>query len=815
MEKNCIYLVGNAHLDPVWMWRWQEGSMEAKATLRSALDRMQEFPHFRFVCSSASIFQWIEDFAPEMLEEIKERVAEGRFSIVGGWHVQPDCNLPSGEAFARQSLYAQRYFQNTFGKTAKVGYCVDSFGHCATLPMLLKNGGMDSYIFMRPKQFEKDMDSDIFAWVAPDGSRVIANRIWNEYGAVFDSMDALEQKLSDMEAGYRSNLSFAPFFYGVGNHGGGPTIRNLELLREYAEKHPEKKLIYSDLQDFFDHIRSSGQQIPQYRGELQHHASGCYAAEPRSKTAIRRAESDLVAAEAYGVMAQALCGKPAKPENYRKAWDAVCFSHFHDSMGGCSIKAVHDDTLDMLGMAKHIAAEEENSALQTISWKLDTNDRSLGQPLVVFNPHSFEVRDLVQVNGEFGVVRDAQGKRVPCQMVLSPVHACTNRSDTLFEAVVPSMGYRVYYLQKVDREKTTDSAVKAYLPDTEPGCHCTDGPVLENAYYRVVFENHTGYIQSFWDKRKEKELICDKAAKPVVFDEYYHDTWSHGKNFFSDVIGRFSDAQITVLEAGPVRATIKVVSRYNQSVLTQYFSLTADSDKLEVRGQIDWHEKHKLLKMFWPMQVDAPEAYYEIPYGVIQRPCDAEEEPGLRWTAVKGTNGGFALLNNNTYSSSVQGSTICQTLVRSPIFGDHGGPRTSESVYTAQGITEFCYAMMPVGETWNEVIKAGAVLNKGLTHILETWHPGKLSADLFSGLTVSAPNVLISAVKRSEDNKGMVLRVYETDGRETEFTASGDMLPCTLTARISPWSVQTWLLEDGTTQWKPVLFTEYAQQPEF
>ena len=132
--KNKLYLVGNAHLDPVWQWRWQEGSAEAKATIRSALDRMKEFPEFRFVCSSASVYQWVEEFAPDMFEEIKERIAEGRFIIVGGWHVQPDCNLPSGEAFARQSLYAQRYFKETFGMTARVGYNVDSFGHNAMLP---------------------------------------------------------------------------------------------------------------------------------------------------------------------------------------------------------------------------------------------------------------------------------------------------------------------------------------------------------------------------------------------------------------------------------------------------------------------------------------------------------------------------------------------------------------------------------------------------------------------------------------------------------------------------------------------------------
>ena len=149
-KKSTYYMVGNAHLDPVWQWRWQEGSAEAKATIRSALDRMKEFPDFIFVCSSASVFQWVEEFAPKMFEEVKQRVAEGRFIIVGGMHVQPDCNNPSGEGFARQTLYSQRYFKEKLGVTARVGYNVDSFGHNLMLPQILKKSGMDSYIFMRP-----------------------------------------------------------------------------------------------------------------------------------------------------------------------------------------------------------------------------------------------------------------------------------------------------------------------------------------------------------------------------------------------------------------------------------------------------------------------------------------------------------------------------------------------------------------------------------------------------------------------------------------------------------------------------------------
>lgn len=812
MERNTYYLVGNAHLDPMWQWRWQEGSMEAKATLRSALDRMHEFPDYRFVCSSASIFQWVQEFAPEMLEEIKGRIEEGRFIIVGGWHVQSDCNLPSGEAFARQTLYAQRYFKETFGVTATVGYCVDSFGHCATLPMILRKGGMDSYIFMRPSPKENPLSSDVFHWNSADSSSVITYRILDPYCAQFETMEDLQTRIHYLEETSKTQLPFLPLFYGVGNHGGGPTIRHLELLEEYKRLHPEKVLIYSGLRDFFDHIKAID-TIPSYTGELQHHASGCYAAEPRTKNAIRRAETNLIAAENYSVLASVLCGRPSKNQQFRQAWNNVCFCHFHDSMDGCSIKEAHEDTLDMLGMAKHIAAVEENNALQSISWRINTADPTLGQPYVVFNPHSFPVESSVQVNACFDKVCTQQGERIPCQQVLSSSQECYNRPDTLFRACVPALGYRVYYLSHGGKTPPCpENCASTKSQDNPANANTPVGPVLENEFFRIRFESYSGYIISFVDKQTGMELISDRAAVPRVYDEFYHDTWSHDKNFFTEEIARFCDAQVSVLEEGPVRATIKVVSHYNHSTLTQYFSLESGSKQLQVRAKIDWREHHKLLKLAWPFQIENPKAFYEIPFGIIERPCDGEEEPGINWTAITGTNGGFALLNNNTYSSSVKDSTLYQTVVRSPIFGDHGKPRTSESEFTAQGITEFKYTIMPINDRWSDIIKAGILLNKDLTGILDTWHDGHLSNDTLSALSADAPNVIVSAIKRSEDSTGIVLRLYETEGKDTTVTIQGSVLPCALTAHISPWTVQTWYCEDNSCLWQEVLLTEYPKE---
>ncbi len=807
-KKNKYYLVGNAHLDPVWQWRWQEGSAEAKATIRSALDRMKEFPDFRFVCSSASVYQWVEEFAPEMFEEVKERVKEGRFIVVGGWHVQPDCNLPSGEAFARQSLYSQRYFMETLGVTAKVGYNVDSFGHNYMLPQILKKSGMDAYIFMRPGHHEKDIPSDVFEWVSPDGSSVTTYHIMDPYCFNFNSAEDVDKRRALLDERSRTDLDSVLYFYGVGNHGGGPTIRNLEVLRDYQAAHPELEMTYSDIHDFFEDIRSSGADIPKYYEDLQHHAAGCYATVKRVKNGIRRAETSLSAAESYNMLAGTLCGKKPKNKAFEDAWKNVCFCHFHDSMDGCSIMEVYDDADDMLGFAKHTAAVEENNALQTISWAINTADTSKGLPVVVFNPHGFDTDELVQVNKQYSRVLDCEGNEIPSQLVHSTTLECYWRQDTLFKAHVPALGYAVYYLTDSEPAVTeSDAKATAWTGNRTANEH--GGTILENENYRIRFELYSGYITSFVNKKTGEEMITGRAAVPTVIDEYYHDTWSHAKNFFIDEMARFSDAEVTVLENGPVRATVKVVSRYNDSTLTQYFSLTAGSDKLEVKAHADWHEKYKMLKLAWPMTVENPKAYYEIPFGVIERPADGEEEPGLTWTAVKGDNAGYAIVNNNTYSSSVKDGTIYQTVLRSPIYGDHGGPRTEESEFTDQGRIDFAYTLMPVGDEWTSVTREGKMLNKPLTNIIETWHDGKLSDKPYSGMVIDQPNVMLSACKRSEDGTGMIVRLYETTGKEANVTVTGDVLPVALKDTITPWSVKTYYLADGATEWKEVLLTEY------
>ncbi len=835
-----FYFVGNAHIDPVWMWRWQEGCTEAKATMRSVLDRMKEFPEFTFVCGTSVVFEWIEDSDPEMFKEIQERVKEGRFVIVNGWYVQPDCNLPSGEGFARQSLYGQRYFYDKFGVTAKTGYNVDSFGHHANIPQILRKSGMDQYVALRPGPHEMEMPSHVLRWRSPDGSEVLFSRILRAYQTTYSFVDVkgnLKENAVDAEEMYfrmqevdelaSSDCDSAFVFFGVGNHGGGPTIENLKSIRQIKKEHPELNIQISNTHDFFDDQRARWEDIPVLDDDLQHHAAGCYSAVSAIKKGVRKAENAIYAAENYAMLANAVMDKKGpSTKAFSDAWKNILFAHFHDCMGGCSAKTTYEDSDIFLKETLAFAQRTENSALQAISWNIGTADATKGIPVMVFNPHPFAIDTLVTIPKRIEQLYDDEGNEVPSQIVRSEDSRCRKKlGSTVFKAKVPALGWATYWFRgALPQQGFTpyyypDTSVKPeyenkawveYLPSGSEYVRDQE-LILENEFLRVQFQKNTGYICSIFDKVSGKEQLSGLGAVPVVMDEYGYDTWAHAQTYWTKQVGQFVDAQFTTLERGPVRSCIKVVSRYNDSVLTQYFSLCEGDRALRVEAKLDWHEQHKMLKIRYDSAcTEDPHAFYEIPFGVFERPANGEEEPGQSWIAVRQGQEGLALLNDSKYSYSIQGGSLSLSVCRSPYYIDHarGDQDDLESEFTDQGEQTFTYAVMPLeGLGWGEVTRKARILNQDVTLIMENNHKGDLPTVL-TGLACDKNNVIVTAFKQSEDGKGIILRAYETEGKETEATFTGAAIPAPLTAVFKPFSVQTYYLETGSDQWKEVMLTE-------
>ncbi|OXS53881.1 hypothetical protein B1A99_28710 [Cohnella sp. CIP 111063] len=783
-----LHMIGNAHLDPVWLWQWQEGYAEIKATFRSALDRMNEFPDFIFTCAGAAYYEWIEHNAPDMFEEIRARVAEGRWVIVGGWWIQPDCNLPSGESFARHGLYSQRYFMEKFGVTAKVGYNVDSFGHHNMLPQILKKSGMDYYVYMRPEEHEKAMERNLFWWESLDGSHVMAYRNPISYNnwSPKNHEDAIYGKGLEVTELARSHEHDLMCFFGVGNHGGGPTIANLRSIRRLQEEEKDCSYEISSPNAYFEKMARSGRQLPIYRDDLQHHASGCYSTHAETKALNRKAEHRLLTAEKFGTLSHLLTGFSYPVEEIRRAWKPVMFNQFHDIMGGCSIREAFEDSREAYGEALHTSAVVLNAALQKISWSVDTmkegisslnkesdwqlwEQKDAGVPVVVFNPLSWETHAPIRINKKVAGVTDESGNPVEWQTVRgSRTNGKDDKFDTLIMGRIPAMGYRVYWIYK-DKEQPVAQPPAA-------GSLTAERYALENDWYRLEIEPHTGHIKRLYDKRAETEVLEGSGAVPVVIDEFHCDTWAHGVTEFRKEIGRFADANVKLLESGPLRSVLRVTNRYGESSLSQDYILYRDKPGIEVKVKLDWRERHKMLKLSFPVAVHEPKATYEIPYGYIERPVNGEEEPGLQWLDVTGqAKGGrsgvrgLTLTNDAKYSYDVLGGDLRLTVVRSPIYADHYGERDDDCEFMDQGVQRFSYALLPHEGDWRDANAPARALELNVPPIpiIETYHTGSLPQKA-AGIRISSEQLIAVAWKPAEDGDGYILRCHEAFGRSGE-----------------------------------------------
>ncbi len=787
MKSTKLQMIGHAHIDPVWMWQWPEGFQEVKATFRSALDRMKEFPEFIFTCSSAAQYEWVEKNDPDMFAEIKQRVAEGRWEVVGGWWVEPDCNQPSGESFVRQGLYGQRFFKEKLGVMARVGFCPDSFGHTGMLPQILKKSGMDYYVFMRPLPHMKGLPARIFHWESDDGSRVLAYRIPFEYltsGKAFDSHAhrvALEIKPPHTEL---------MCFYGVGNHGGGPTIENIKCIRRLNEDPAFPVMACSSTERFFAALEASGLSFPVLHTDLQHVASGTYAAHSGMKRWNRQAENLLVAAEKWSALAEKITGQPY-PTDFAQAWKNVLFNQFHDILAGTSIEPAYDDARDMHGEAMSIARRNLNYALQSLSWKVGIEPIEGMKPIVVFNPLTWPVKQVVELEygglKETDILIDEQGAQLPMQVVRS--HATVNgwRKRISFVAELPALGYRTYRVLTQPAQLPTQSM------------DATD-TVLENSRFRLEIDPQTGYIKGLLDKHLNFELFKGAAARPDVLHDPT-DTWSHGETTFRDVVGAFTARRVRLIEHGPVKSVIRVESEYGRSVLMQDFTMYRELDRIDVHVTVDWREQFKVLKLRFPTNLHFPKVTYETAYGHIERAANGEEDPGQNWVDLSGTVKetnvmyGLSLLNDGKYSYSVKEKELSLTVLRSPIYAHHDPYVPSADgryVFMDQGIQRFTYSLLPHEGGWESAgtVKRGWELNQPPVPIVETYHAGPLPmADSY--LSVDQENVLVTVVKRHEDSDDLIIRAYETDKAATRATIRLPRFGRNVEADFGPCEIKT------------------------
>jgi alpha-mannosidase len=750
-----LHMIGNAHLDLAWLWRWHEGMREGKSTMRSVLDRIKDFDGFIFTASTAALFEWIETNDPSMFEEIRHRVEEGRIALVGGWWVEPDCNAPCGESFVRQGLYGQRYYKEKFGKYARTAYNLDSFGHSGSLPQIFKKSGLDNYVMMRPMSHEKGLPSHLFAWESDDGSRVLCFRVLYEYL----SWDReLSYHIERCGAELNPSMPNIMCMYGVGNHGGGPTVENIKSIMEAANREKDYQIVFSSTDAFFSDA-AGHKNLPVIHGELLHHSSGCYSAHTAMKRWNRQCENSLLLAEKAGVVARHSLNRSF--QGLDKAWKRTLFNQFHDILAGTCLKSAYDDAFYMAGAAICDAQEVTNQAMQALTWNISIPFDEKAQPVVVFNPSASPQRTPVRIDVPVSVnesfhVKDSKGKDVPSQAV-TPDVMVQGRRGALFVADLPPFGYETFmvYRRQAPEAKSTLTA-----SDTQ----------LESRKYRLAIDKDSGGIAHLIDKEHDFEVFRGLAAVGLVINDK-SDTWSHDVVRFNEDAGRFAVTGTRLLEYGPVCASIEVTYAYERSRMTQRFTLYAEMDHIDVDCKVFWAQEHQMLKLVFPVRTVFNRFSYESAFGHTQRGNTGEEYPMHNWVDATGVSHGqgavygVGIVSNDFTAASVERSEIRITALRSPVYAHHEPYQLKPDVsydFMDQGPHRFRYALVPHAGKWeaSQIMDLAESMQQPAQVLPETYHEGHLPQSA-SYLSLDSDQVRMTAFKRAESKEGYVLRLFE------------------------------------------------------
>ena len=767
-----LHLIGNAHLDPVWLWRWQEGCAEAIGTCWAAIDRLEEGEGFIFTKGEAHIYAWIEQLEPALFDRIRHYVAKGRWVIVNGWWIQPDCNVPSGESVIRQALYGKRYFREKFGVDVTVGYNVDSFGHPSTFPMLLRHTGSTSYTFMRPNSTEMELPAELFNWIAPDGSEVTAFRIQGAYNTSKREMPLPEKIDLNYQKIDQSGHSLM-CFYGVGNHGGAPTIENIKEIEKRLGQ--GENLKFSDPNKFFDEV--SAPDLPRYSQALQFHAIGCYAVASALKTLNRRAESLLEQAEAAATLASRETGIAYPRDSFEKLWRVLLFNQFHDTLGGTSLESACEDSVSELNLVIAGAEEQLNTAVRhlgrTIARPLDPTDATF----LVMNFNGSDAERIVEAEPWVDkdtvsprCIIDEDGNRIPFQYI-DPHGKTSGLQRITFRLFVPAYGYRVLRFA-VDAEYGIPASGLSFGKVAKP-----ENLVFETAAYILRLDGKTGAIASLRNKHSGVNIFDGLANLGIVVEDNT-DTWGHGPAHFGVQGAHMELVEVKDIDSGPVRRTLEVTAKCLSSTLRTTIVLPADPAlPVQLRVTLDWQEKRHLLRLSYP--IGAKTFEYEVPYGWEERADDGREVPGLRWVRAVSAEKTVALTNDAKYSFAALDGSLYITAVRSPVYAHHTPVELNDEAsnrYMDQGEQTFTIEVFGAKHVSRRDTAALAEhLNKPL---IATPHVSRGGTGPHRGqwLSPSVNSGVICALKMAEDSDDTIIRAVELDGKTDQLVLNGSAI---------------------------------------
>lgn len=855
MGKKQVHLISNAHLDPIWLWEWQEGAAEALSTFRTAADLCEAYDGFVFNHNEAVLYEWVAEYEPELFERIKRLVEAGRWHIMGGWFLQPDCNMPSGESFVRQALTGKRFFAEHFGAAPRTAINFDPFGHTRGLVQILAKSGSDSYLFMRPHAKDLKLPSDDFTWVGYDGSTVSARRFGTGYNS---GLGRAGEKVASWLDRHDTPVQIVP--WGVGNHGGGPSRKDIRDLNELAEsRRDEVEIIHSTPEAYFDELRRTG-ELPEHRGDLNSWAPGCYTSQIRIKQFHRALENEYYRAEKMASHASTAHGASYPSSELDEALRDLLTAEFHDILPGSSIRPAEEATIRLLDHGREIVSRvAARSFFSLCSGQPAAEEGSY--PILVYNPHPYPVTgvfacelNLADQNwSDSWTVFDVErgGAEVPSQVEreLSNINLDW-RKRVVFEATLaPSSINRFTARPRVLPGKPEPpSTPLASAGHRSPGATQSRarssvtpaGRFLEfrNDEMELLIDGRTGAVARY---SVGGEPIIVDGARPLVISDY-EDPWGSSVSEFRHLEGAFSPLNpaesarfagvddraidpIRVVEDGPVRTVVEVSLGYRDSRILLTYFIPRRGATFDVELDVLWQEKNRMLKLALSTPFTGGRLYGQVAYGVEELPTSGKELVTQKWQCItdKDEASGLLCIDDGIYGCDCRHGELRLSLLRSPAYSALSGIRDREPVarhrHTPridQGSRRFSFRLTG-GRA--ERLLAGAdreALSFNEVPYVLSFYPagagggGTDSDRVAPGVELTSDSVVMTAWKRSADDDGWVLRLYNPLDRTEECGVAVPASAVEQEVSMGPYEIKTLKIDDSGG---PAFETDLLESP--
>ena len=801
-----IHLICNAHLDPVWLWRWEEGCCEALSTFRVAENFTDKFRGFTFNHNEAILYQWVKENEPDLYERIRKKVKEGSWHIMGGWYLQPDCNMPSGESIIRNIIEGRLFFREEFGKVPTTAINFDSFGHSLGLVQILNLAGYDSYVVCRPAKDNFDFPDQNYLWKGFNGSQVLVHRSDENYNSVHGHA---AQELDDFLKRTK-NEEISLFLWGVGDHGGGASAKDLEDLKKLIEEEKEYEIFHSDTESFFKELQESGKEFPVVERGLNPVAEGCYTSQIRVKQKHRLLENEIYSGEKMFSAAALLYGWKYPKEAVSEAVKDLLFSEFHDALPGSGTQLVEEDTLRLLDHGLEIMSREKmKAAIVLTAGEEKIKDGS--SCAFLYNPHPYEITG--QFSFEVGLPKQnwenvfyypsafCNGEPVKTQSEMESSHFCIDwRKKVVIEATL-----KPACMNRVD--------VSFHAVPARPVYESIAGKkeyVFENGQMSVVVNTATGLLDSY--KVEGVEYIKPASFQLRACDDTYN-SWGlsgcgsygvrnlelltpHEGSAFSG-LGDKVIPSVRVIEDGEVRTVVETLFGWHDSKAYQRYIFPKKGTSIEIETGVYWNEKDTFLKLHIGTDMEEGDYLGQVMFGREKLKQGGQEVVAQKWNCLTNGQKALAVINCGNHGSCVRNGEIGITLLRSAGYSAADGNfectlhEERHTVRMEQGERIFRFWVMAGEhqEILDSLDKEAQIFNEvPYGFALSPSGNGQKKGTFF---TIDNPAVILSACKKAERKDGYVLRVYEAAGKENNARIAFSGLDTACEVRLNPYEIKT------------------------